>query len=525
MSILMQAEDSGTDDTLCQSVTLPLAERMVAKFADEGKMVAEEEVQLYLMILEKQVTIRSICSFRPSFNYCFFIILYYFIQKKFKEAFEVLQGSLAGKHLSLRTIETKTGNYLRQLGQWDRLLDHYEALLGSDADQWSHYEGYIEAALACSPPAVDRAKELIFSKTMASVANAPLQIRGPYLGRLLLWRELDRKGLDAASLLGGARFGPLVDDYVRVLGDKPCAFLDLRPFLECLRTADEVDQLLQCTGRLAGVDDDQESSPKDVKQLCRHLLHLQLAHYLGRHEQLSPRDKVQLAEELWAHYRRTEFLSAGLLSTDFGPNDGYALLAAHLLLDAWGEGETGELDKCLLLLETALKNSPANYHLKLLAVRVYTLAGHGRAALERYETLDVKYIQLDSLGHLLCRPLISMGLPQSASPLLSSTLRFFTSHARETAECLITAYKFGSFAKIPEFTRFGRRLDGSVHFAAATAERMLLDLLTDSGTSQAGLVAAASGMHADPYLDQPDWAACFDNRDCDVFVAWDPPSK
>jgi hypothetical protein len=57
------------------------------------------------------------------------------------------------------------------------------------------------------------------------------------------------------------------------------------------------------------------------------------------------------------------------------PNDGYALLAAHLLLDTWNNDPV-VLDKCLLLLETALANSPANYHLKLLVTRVYTLAGN-----------------------------------------------------------------------------------------------------------------------------------------------------
>lgn len=56
------------------------------------------------------------------------------------------------------------------------------------------------------------------------------------------------------------------------------------------------------------------------------------------------------------------------------PNDGYALLAAHLLLDTWNN-DPDVLDKCLLLLETALANSPANYHIKLLVTRVYTLAG------------------------------------------------------------------------------------------------------------------------------------------------------
>lgn len=36
---------------------LPLAERMVKKFIDEGKIEAEQEIQLFLMILEMQVTI------------------------------------------------------------------------------------------------------------------------------------------------------------------------------------------------------------------------------------------------------------------------------------------------------------------------------------------------------------------------------------------------------------------------------------------------------------------------------------
>ncbi len=168
-----------------------------------------------------------------------------------------------------------------------------------------------------------------------------------------------------------------------------------------------------------------------MKQICRHLLHIQLGRYLGRHELLSKEEKVRLADSLWVHYEATRFLNDGLLPTDFRSNDGYALLAAHLLLDAWDKEHPDILDKCLVLLETALSQSPANYHLKLLTTRAYMLAGHGQAAVQRYETLDVKYIQLDSLGHLLCRPLISMGLPQSASPILSATLRFYTSHSRE----------------------------------------------------------------------------------------------
>jgi N-terminal acetyltransferase B complex non-catalytic subunit len=53
MSVVMQAHK--TDDKLAKSVVLPLAERMVKKFVSDGKIEAEQEVQLYLMILEMQV--------------------------------------------------------------------------------------------------------------------------------------------------------------------------------------------------------------------------------------------------------------------------------------------------------------------------------------------------------------------------------------------------------------------------------------------------------------------------------------
>ena len=97
----------------------------------------------------------------------------------------------------------------------------------------------------------------------------------------------------------------------------------------------------------------------------------------------------------------------------------------------------------------------------------------------------------------------------------------------QTSECLISAYKFGSFGKIPEFTQFSQRVDSSSHFAAVTAERMLLEILLDS-TSHAKLIQTAKGMFVDPgdsSKDQPDWSKCVDNRDIGIFISWDPSSK
>jgi hypothetical protein len=41
---------------------------------------------------------------------------------------------------------------------------------------------------------------------------------------------------------------------------------------------------------------------------------------------------------------------------------------------------------------------------------------------------------------------------------------------------MIQAYRYGSLTRIPEFREFRERLERSVHFAAVTAEQMLLEL-------------------------------------------------
>jgi len=95
---------------------------------------------------------------------------------------------------------------------------------------------------------------------------------------------------------------------------------------------------------------------------------------------------------------------------------------------------------------------------------------------------------------------------------------------------LFAAYKYGSFLQIPEFTKLSEKLDHSMHFSAATAERMLLDLLLADASphSTAGrdrlLVNVAAGMYADPDKDQPsNWSSQVDNRDCSIFISWHPP--
>lgn len=64
---LMQAD---SNEGISQTVTLPLAERMIKKFVDDGKIEAEAEMQLYLMVLEKQVNLgeKLVLNFIDAFH-------------------------------------------------------------------------------------------------------------------------------------------------------------------------------------------------------------------------------------------------------------------------------------------------------------------------------------------------------------------------------------------------------------------------------------------------------------------------
>lgn len=70
-------------------------------------------------------------------------------------------------------------------------------------------------------------------------------IRGPYLGRIELHKEMTRIGCDAVALLGD--IVELLVEYFRLFGDKPCCANDIVMFLdyiEPIRHAELASQLL-----------------------------------------------------------------------------------------------------------------------------------------------------------------------------------------------------------------------------------------------------------------------------------------
>lgn len=109
----------------------------------------------------------------------------------------------------------------------------------------------------------------------------------------------------------------------------------------------------------------------------RHIGALQLSRLCGAYRNISLEHMYALVTALILHYQHGyEAHGMGLPSTDLGPSDNYAILAAHIFYDMARTGnQDGYLIAAVTLLEVVLKNSPSNFHAKLLVVKLYHLLG------------------------------------------------------------------------------------------------------------------------------------------------------
>lgn len=199
------------------------------------------------------------------------------------------------------------------------------------------------------------------------------------------------------------------------------------------------------------------------------------------------------------------------------------LLPAHVMYDlALKLNSSERLIEALCLLNYLLTRSPSNFHAKLLCLQIEHIIGDGWGAHKTYESLDVKHVQLDSLGYLHCAQLPIVGIPSIAKSLYDQTLKFFTNSYKDGVEFIILGYKFGSYSKLQEFLEFRERLSNSFHYSLIATEALLLEIMCFSGTYQQNMMALKL-MSIVSHEDRIQWDVLQDNRDLSILIRWDPP--
>lgn len=207
-----------------------------------------------------------------------------------------------------------------------------------------------------------------------------------------------------------------------------------------------------------------------------------------------PQDaKIKLVAKLATQYDNALSLGKDLQTSDLQHSDPFCVLMIHLLAEE-STFDDVTLQTLIAILERALKRSPTNHVMKLLLINLYNIAGAVACSNILFEQLDIKHVQLDSLGYLMSTPLLAGGHYCLAVQLFSSALRFFTVNykdvsyiietcdwltfcALQTYEFLITCYKYGSFTKVVDIIELREKLSNSLQFCASTQERMVIEVL------------------------------------------------
>lgn len=182
------------------------------------------------------------------------------------------------------------------------------------------------------------------------------------------------------------------------------------------------------------------------------------------------------------------------------------------------------LVEALCLLNYLLSNSPSNFHAKLLCLQLYHRIGCCWGAQKMYESLNFKFIQLDSMGYLHCARLATSGMFAVARSVYEPTLKFFTNSYKEGHEYISMCYKYGSFSKLQEFMDFHDSLTFSYHFSLTSSDAIISEIVCLGGanTTPEQSLNAFKYMQIDSDRENVQYAKLRDNRDLSVIVRWDP---
>ena len=161
---------------------------------------------------------------------------------------------------------------------------------------------------------------------------------------------------------------------------------------------------------------------------------------MGKHTQMSTNDQLDLVTTLERVYQCCRTKYHDFTATVIRPYDNLLVLTSHILWEVWHETMQ---DKYFWMavtdLSDALKTSPASYNLRLLLIKFLNQIGAVGAANQFHYGLELKHVQLDSMGYVLSRHIQTCGHFESAISIFSQSLKFFTSN-----------YKDVSIPKVPE---------------------------------------------------------------------------
>ncbi|KAJ3187457.1 N-alpha-acetyltransferase 25, NatB auxiliary subunit [Gaertneriomyces sp. JEL0708] len=488
MTIWLQAKQ--TTDEQKKKLLTTLAERMIVKAGEEGKMTDYESLLLYLDILTTQ--------------------------GKHAEALSLLLSPL-GKLCKLPVDHSRHLITLHaQLHHWSEAISLSRDILRSNPDDWIAWESYITGVVNTGEDGRAFVREI-----QEQVVRDEGRVRGPWLAGLELEKRLTsmknkQNGEEAIGINRGGEAGVtpemIIDFYTRFNGLTSC-YDDLRPYLDL--PPHHQSQVIQHFTSLI--------SPNEitVKTLRPALNAEKILFYYSTLAALDEQAAMTNIKRYMEKYKETIPLGEGQDPRSLHPGDDYVMLAAYTLL--YLQQQTNEtttrqpiyqqhhLLSTLLTLELALHFSPSAHPLKLLLFPLYTTLAVSPRLLSLANSLSIKQIQHDTLSYLSTDHLESTSTSLDALRAFYTTTGIYESNHRETPEMKAMCWKWGTWSQVDGFDAFEARLEKSLQRVVTKTQIERVRALDCFGDVE-GLTHVLGDSSAG---DETAWS---DNRDVDVMV-------
>ncbi|CAJ0748382.1 19699_t:CDS:10, partial [Entrophospora sp. SA101] len=484
MSLVLQSENIQPNQI---NIFMPLAERMMLKAVNEGKVQNTEEV---LDVLEGDLGQRC------------------------KDDIEIIRIK--------NELFIKTENWMKSNEMSKEILSK------TNIDDWIAYKTFLDSHLKlieeqknndkCTDSlTLSDAREFIYSlQKKDSESSVPK--RGPFLAELELEHLISKK--ENSGELAKVMIDMLVN-YFRKFGSKACCFEDLQPYLKNISKVSATMIIGEFKTTLIDSHDEKES----IKNIQINVNICKFERYFGLLLDLSESELITYINKLWKLYQDSLKFGTNLPETEKQHGDDFAILASHALIDLYLKypEKIIYLLQAIFLLESALEKSKNNFQFKLLLIRLYQNIGVFQRPLELYRLMDIKHVQLDTLSHYILARCLSFGFYEEANLLYVDTLSIYKNNELKTPEMVIHAYKFSTFSKIQEFIEFQKRLENSIQKAIVDREKVRLENIIVGPKDLNKRIGELNIL--DLKFDDSYCKSLYDNRDFSVMINCNPPDQ
>eukprot|EP00026_Physarum_polycephalum_P000828 Phypoly_transcript_00829.p1 GENE.Phypoly_transcript_00829~~Phypoly_transcript_00829.p1 ORF type:complete len:861 (+),score=124.38 Phypoly_transcript_00829:1022-3604(+) len=465
-----------------------LAEKMMDKVVAENKIKTSETLLFYIYMLSQS--------------------------GKYEKVIELLSGQLGVSLLSDAIPGERIhmlANLLTKTNKIEEANKLYYERIQEGPDDWAAYTGYLDSLFeikkAQQKDSSSEAREFF-----QSFQSLPKQIRGPFLAEIDLESRL--------FVLGEQKVDVVVDllsKYFEKFGAKACCVYDILAYLK------HIPQ----DGRLGFVDHLRTLIPPQPHTttipIQQSLAVHQISRMLGLHQKLTQEGKVSLIRTLLSEYMVAISLGPQREPSERIVGDDLILLIVHILEELSSEeGGVQRLCEAATLLEWARSVSKTNFQFLLHLIDIYKKLEAYKPIAAIWPLLSVRYIQLDTLLHVVLDDAIQLGFHQQIIPVLEQFWKFHD-HSGGTPDSIVQAYSHHSYSKIKEFLDFKSRLEHSHQLAIVKTEQIFISLYNgELSLQRATSVLQSTNAQEVSIIDDNFLQNLSSNQDVNSIDRWDP---